>query len=135
MESQLDSNAYAFVYLAQLALADSDTSLALEMVRACRDSLAEIDDDLEFELQRVGLRASLPSFDEQYAEIKVVLSANRQVSENNVELLEEAIERAPKLVDLHLLLSACYRSWRDNDSALEVLREAEQQRDPILRLI
>ena len=127
LESQLDSNAYAYVFLAQLALADSDTALAAEMVAACRSALAEIDENLELELQRVTLQAALPTFEEQYAEVKVVMSANRPVSENHVELLEKAVELAPELVDLHLLLAACYRGWGDDDSAMEVLREAEGQ--------
>lgn len=130
LESHLDSNPYAYVYLAQLALADGDSALSTKYVKACRASLAEVDDNLELELQRVGLRASLPTFDEQFAEIKVVLSANRPVAEDQVELLEQAIEIAPKLIDLHLLLSACYRSWRDDESALEVLREAKQRAGP-----
>ncbi|MCY4064551.1 MAG: tetratricopeptide repeat protein [Chloroflexi bacterium] len=130
LESQLDSNAYAYVFLAQLALADLDSSLASQMVEACRAGFAEIDDNLELELQRITLQASLPSFAEQYAETKVMLSANRPVSEDKVESLERAIELAPKLVDLHLLLSACYRSWRDDESALEVLREAAEQAGP-----
>lgn len=127
LESQLDSNAYAYVYLAQLALADSEAALAAELAAACRSSLAEVDENLELELQRITLQASLPAFEEQYAEIKVVLSANRPVSEDQVDTLERAIELAPKLVDLHLLLSTCYRSWGDDESALEVLREAEGQ--------
>lgn len=130
LEKHLDSNAYAYVFLAQLALADADSALASEMVEACRAAFAEIDDNLELELQRVKLQASLPSFAEQYAETKVVLSANRPVSEDKVEALEQAIELAPKLVDLHLLLSACYRSWRDDESALEVLREAAGHAGP-----
>ena len=130
LERHFDSNAYAYVFLAQLALADMNSALADEMVEACRASLAEIDDNLELELQRVKLQAALPSFAEQYAEIKVVLSANRQVSEDKVEMLEQAIEHAPKLVDLHLLLSACYRSWRDDESAMEVLREAAEHAGP-----
>lgn len=130
LEKHLDSNAYAYIFLAQLALADSDNKLASEMVEACRASFAEIDDNLELELQRVQLQAALPSFAEQYAETKVTLSANRPVSEDTVELLERAIELAPKLVDLHLLLSACYRSWRDDESALEVLREAAEPAGP-----
>ncbi len=130
LEGHLDSNAYAYIFLAQLALADSDSALASEMVEACRESFVEIDENLELELQRINLQASLPSFAEQYAETKVVLSANRPVSEDKVDLLEQAIELAPRLVDLHLLLSACYRSWRDDDSALEVLREAAEQAGP-----
>ena len=136
LERHRDSNPYAFVYLAQLSLADADSALSAQYVEACRASLAVIDDNLELELQRVGLRASLPSFDERFAEIKVVLSANRPVAEDQVEVLEQAIEFAPKLIDLHLLLSACYRSWRDNENALEVLREAEQRAgsDPQIEL-
>lgn len=130
LENHLDSNPYAYVYLAQLAVADSDSALSAEYVAACRASLAEIDDNLELELQRVGLRASLPSFDAQYAEIKVALGANRPVAQDQVDMLEGAIELGPKLIDLHLLLSACYGSWRDNDSALEVLREAEERAGP-----
>ena len=71
LEKHLDSNAYAYIFLAQLALADSDNKLASEMVEACRASFAEIDDNLELELQRVQLQAALPSFAEQYAETKV----------------------------------------------------------------
>lgn len=125
LEAQLDSNPFAYVYLADLALADTDLGLAKELVAECRASFTTIDDNLELELQRTSLQATLPSFDARYAEIKVVLSANRPVPEDKVDLLEQAIELAPKLVDLHLLLSTCYRSWGDNDSALEVLREAE----------
>ncbi len=126
LERQLDSNPYAYAHLAQLALADGDSAMAVEMIATCRAKFAEIDDNLELELQRINLQATLPSFDARYAEIKVILSANRPVSEDQVDMLEQAIEHAPKLVDLHLLLSQCYRSWRDADSAHEVLREAEQ---------
>ena len=126
LERQLDSNPYAYVHLAQLTLADADSAMALEMIQACRAKFTEIDDNLELELQRIKLQATLPSFDARYAEIKVILSANRPVSEDQVDMLEQAIEHAPKLVDLHLLLSQCYISWRDADSAHEVLREAEQ---------
>ncbi len=125
LERQLDSNPFAYAHLAQLAVADEDSAFALEMIEACQAKFAEIDENLELELQRVKLQATLPSFGARYAEIKVVLSANRPVSEDQVDLLEQAIEHAPKLVDLHLLLSQCYRSWQDVDSALEVLREAE----------
>jgi tetratricopeptide (TPR) repeat protein len=127
LEDQLDSNAYAYVYLAQLALADVDAEYAAEMIDACRAALAEIDDDLELELQRLKLQVSLPAFEEKFAEIKVILSANRPVSEENVDLLEQAIKIAPRMIDLYVLLSKCYRSWKDNDSAFEVLQEAAQQ--------
>ena len=134
LERQLDSNPYACAHLAQLALADADTALALEMIEACRAKFAELDENLKLELQRLKLEATLPAFDAQFAEIKIVLSTNRPVAEDQVDLLEKAIELAPELVDLPMLLSQCYRSWRDSDSALEVLREAEQQAGPDPRI-
>jgi len=130
LESQLDANAYAYVYSAQLALADADKEYAAEMIDACRQTLAQIDDDLELELQRLKLQVSLPAFEENIAEAKVILSANRPVSEDKVDLLEQAIEIAPRMVDLYVLLSKCYRSWKDLDNALEVLQEAAQQAGP-----
>jgi len=130
LEGQLDSNAYAYVYLAQLALADGDAQYAADMIAACRGRLAETDDTLDLELQRLKLQATYAGFEEKLAETKVILSANRPAADEIVELLEQAIEMAPKLLDLHLLLSRCYRSWKDDDSALEVLREAEQQAGP-----
>lgn len=130
LESQLDSNAYAYVHLAQLALSDEDSAWAAELIEKCRAKFVEIDENLELEFQRINLQATMPSFDVQFAEIKVVLSANRPVSEEQVDTLEKAIELAPKLVDLHLLLSQCYQSWQDRDSAFEVLREADQLAGP-----
>ena len=44
-----------------------------------------------------------------------------------MELLEEAIEIAPKMVDLYVILSRCYLSWQDSDSAIEVLNEANNR--------
>ena len=47
-----------------------------------------------------------------------------------MDLLEQAIEIAPRMVDLYILLSKCYRSWKDMDNALEVLQEAGPQAGP-----
>ena len=100
------------------------------MIDACRQTLAEVGDDLELELQRLQLQVSLPAFEEKIAETKVILGANRPVSEDKVDLLEQAIEIAPGLVDLYVLLSKCYRSWKDMENALEVLDEATRQAGP-----
>ena len=127
LERAMDANAYAHVFLAQLALADNDTDLAENTVRACRSRFTEIDDDLEIELQRLELAARLPGFEETFAELKLLLSGNRNVSEQQVDLLEEAVEIAPKLVDLYVVLSSCYVAWDDSDSAIEVLEDAERK--------
>ncbi len=125
--AHVDSNPFAYVYLAQLALAEDDASQAQAWIDACRERFSSLDSDLELELQRFELQARLPAFAEAFAEIKVLLSAQRPVREAQVELLEEAIEIAPKMVDVYALLARCYRSWKDDESALEVLQDAENK--------
>ncbi len=127
LERATDANVYAHVFLAQLALADEDKDLAKDTIAACRRRFAEIDDELEIELQRLELSARLPNFEAAFAEIKLHLSGSRNVSEGQVELLEEAIEIAPRMVDLYVVLSRCYASWEDSESAIEVLEDAERQ--------
>lgn len=121
-----DANAYAHVFLAQLALADEDTDLAKTTIAACRQRLSEIDDELEIELQRLELSAQLLGFEETFAEIKLLLSSNRNVTEGQVEILEEAIKIAPKMIDIYVVLAGCYASWEDSEGAAEVLEEAER---------
>ena len=127
LEQYVDANPFAYVFLAQLALSDSDIQVAADMIEACRSRFSQMDDDLELELQHLEVRVKLPNFEEYFAEIKVTLNASRIVPENSVELLEQAIEIAPKMIDLYLLLSRCYRSWKENESANEVLQEAESK--------
>lgn len=122
-----DANPYAHVFLAQLALADEDHALASETIQACRGQLAEIDDSLETELQRLELSAKLPGFEAAFAEIKLLLGSKNQVTEEQVDLLESAVDIAPRMIDLYIVLSSCYLSWKDHESALEVLNDARQR--------
>ena len=125
LERHLDSNAYAYVLLGQLALATDDSTSALELVANCRSALSQVDDDLEIELQRLELAARLPEFAAVFAEVKVVLNAKRPVPNDHFEMLEAAVEIAPKMVDLYVILSRAYLSANDSDNALAVLQEAE----------
>ena len=127
LERASDANVYAYIFLAQLALADEDIELAKDAIASCRDRFAELDDELEIELQRLELSARISGFDAAFAEIKLLLNGRRAVSEGQVELLEAAIEIAPRLVDLYVVLSQCYSAWEDAESALEVMRDAESQ--------
>ena len=116
---------YAYIYLAQLAIADGNSELAKTSIASCRQSLAQPDRDLEVELQRLELSAALADFEQRFAEIKVMLDAKRHVSDADVEFLEEALETAPLVIDLYIVLSRCYRSWNDIEAAFEVLADAE----------
>ena len=122
-----DANPYAHVYLAQLALADGDTESASATIDACRRQLAELDDELDTELQRLELSARLPGFEVDFAEIKLALASGKPVTERQVDLLEEAVDISPKMLDLHVVLARCYVAWEDYDSAAEVLEVGEQE--------
>ena len=115
-----------YVYLAQLALVDENSDLAKASIASGRQSLAQPDHDLELELQRLELSAALPDFEQRFAEIKVMLDAKRNVSNQDVEFLEEALDIAPDRIDLYMTLSGCYRNWGDIETAYEVLADAEQ---------
>lgn len=122
-----DANPYAHVFLAQFALANGETQLARETIEACRQQLAQLDDELDIELQRLELSARLPGFEANFAEIKLSLAGNRSVKESQVDLLEKAVEIAPKLADLYVTLSRCYAAWEDYESAAEVLADGENK--------
>ena len=125
--SEAEENPYAYTNLAQLAIVDGNYEMAKQQLQECRQSIETIDDEVELELQRLELYADRPDFEQSFAEIKVLLNAKRPIREIDVELLEEAIEIAPKMVDLYVILSRCYLSWQDSDSAIEVLNEANNR--------
>lgn len=127
LSSATDANPYAHVFLAQLALADEDHALASETIQACRERLAEIDDALEAELQRLELSAKLPGFEAAFAEVKLLLGSDSKVTEAQVDLLENAVDIAPRMLDLYIALSRCYLSWKDKETALEVLNDAREK--------
>lgn len=124
---ELGSKPYLYTNLAQLAIVDGNPQMAKQQLQECRRVTEPLDEELELELQRLELSADKPGFEQNFAEIKVLLNAGRPIRESDVELLEEAIEIAPGLIDLYVTLSRCYLSWQDSDSAVEVLSEAKNQ--------
>ncbi|MDE2820193.1 MAG: hypothetical protein OXI40_10730 [Chloroflexota bacterium] len=120
-------NPYLYANLAQLAIVDGKSQMAKQQLQECRRVTETVDEELELELQRLELSAERPGFEQSFAEIKVLLNAKRSIRESDVELLEEAIEIAPRMIDLYVTLSRCYLHWQDKDSAIEVLTEAKNQ--------
>ncbi len=138
LTAQLESKsrqAAVYACLAQLALVDEDVELAQQYIEKARQTEDEIDDDLELELQRLDLVARLPEFEGRFAEIKVMLNAMRPLGAKEVDLLEEAIELAPRMIDLYVTLARCYLSWHDSESANEVLSDAQQRAGEHPRII
>ena len=124
MESNPE-NLVSYLNLAQLAVVDQNTDLALQYLKSCEELISSERNDLEVEIQRLKLSAIYLDFDQQYSEIKVILNAGRTVSEQDVEFLESAIEIAPTYGELYVTLTHCYLNWKDTEAALEVITEAQ----------
>ncbi|MCY4464372.1 MAG: hypothetical protein OXE46_02420 [Chloroflexi bacterium] len=124
LQRHASANANAIVCLAALAFEAGDYDRAAGWIDQCREHIHD-GDPLELELQRIELQMTLPGFEESLGEIRLTLSAGKAVAERDIELLESACEIAPLLVDLRLALSRCYLSWKDQETALEVLNEAK----------
>jgi hypothetical protein len=118
-------NPTSYLNLAQLAIIDENTILAQEYLALCEKLIPHYSEDIEIEVQRLKLSVVYLNFDQEYSEIKMILDAKHTVSEHDVEFLEDAIEIAPKFGDLYVTLARCYLSWRDTDTALEVLNDAQ----------
>ena len=128
LRSRLDDEARKpalYACLAQLAVHERQFERAMGYIDEARASQPEGDDELELDLQRLELMAALPDFESRFAEIKITLANRRAVPERDVDLLESAIEIAPRMIDLYLALSDCYSGWNDHESALEVLSDAQ----------
>ena len=120
-------NPSSFLNLAQLAIIDEKMDLAQEYLQICEKFLPEYGESIEIEIQRLRLSVEFLNFEQDYSEIKMVLDASHTISEGNIEFLEEAIEIAPKFGDLYVTLALCYLTWKDTDSALEVLNDAQSK--------
>lgn len=128
LKAALDDDNRPFLYgsLAQVALLEQNYKLAADYVAEARGSFHAHNDELELELQRLELMSAMPDFEARFAEVKLLLNAGRPVSESDADLLESAIETAPKLVDTYITLARVYASWRDYDGATEILLEGRE---------
>ena len=130
-----DNRPYLYASLAQVAILEQNYVLAATQLSEARQSIQETDDDLELELQRLELMTAAPDFEARFAEVKLMLNAGRPVSESDADLLETAIEIAPKLVDTYITLARVYASWRDYEGASEILLEGRERAGEHPRLI
>ena len=114
---------------------EQNYALAENYLAEARQSFREPDDDLELELQRLELMSAVPDFEARFAEVKLLLNAGRPVSESDAELLESAIDIAPKLVDTYITLARVYAGWRDFEGASEILLESRERAGEHPRII
>jgi len=118
------NNPDANLFLAQLYLLDGQIDKSNTYLDKVESLIDDDDNELVPELQRLRLSVHLEDFESKYADIRVILNANKNISEENVELLETAIEIAPRFADIYVTLARCYLLWNDVETAREVLNDA-----------
>lgn len=118
-----ENNPFLLLSLAQVAIFDNDMSLAEDYLNSAEKYVDSFGDKLVVNIQQLRLSTAFPDFEHYYSEVNTILSANRNISEEHVGFLEDAIEIAPKISDLYVMLGRCYLNWKDFDASLEVLNE------------
>jgi len=79
------------------------------------------------DIEHLLLLCEMPDFEGRFAELSASLDARTTPSDEDVDFLEEVVERAPTLVPAHLLLSRAYAVSDDRQAALEVLLDAQKE--------
>jgi|GEM_PF-792895 len=113
-----------YLNLAALHIAGYDGEAAvplLEKAKTMTESLPQL-----AEIERLALTAENPEFDYRFAEVSSILDAGNKLSADDVEFLEDVVEKAPHVIDAHIALGRSYYYWEEFDEALEVLLDAQE---------
>jgi len=79
------------------------------------------DPQLSAEIERLALSANDPEFEAQFGEIVDLINADVELSTENVEFLEDILDKAPRFPQIYVLLAIAYRKWGETEDALDVL--------------
>jgi Flp pilus assembly protein TadD len=89
-------------------------------------NLANSDKQLEADIDRLMLIAEDPDFEQQLGEITDLVNAGSELSEADMDFLEQAMEKAPSFVDLYILLANAYLHFDEVSDALDVLLDGQK---------
>lgn len=78
------------------------------------------------EIERLTLAADDPDFEARFGEITDLVNAGNQLSPEDVEFLEDVLERAPLYGQAYTLLAGAYNAWDETEDALDVLLDGQK---------
>ncbi len=110
--------------LAIAYLADEDGDAAAQELQ--RGQNLTDNPEILADIQRLLLIAEDPEFEFRLGEINDVISAGNNIGVEDVEFLEEALEKAPEFDELYLLIARAYLGWKENSSAIETLLDGHE---------
>ncbi|MEO8607664.1 MAG: tetratricopeptide repeat protein [Chloroflexota bacterium] len=88
-------------------------------------NLAKSDPQTVADIERLTLTAEDPNFEQQLGEITDLVNAGGELSEENMDFLEEAMEKAPSFADLYIILANAYLHFDEVSDALDVLLDGQ----------
>lgn len=135
---QVPGRLHLSVHLAAAHLLAESFDDAAEVLEDIRDRLTGSDDVLLAEVDRLLLAVDDPDFEMRIGEFTSLVDAGKSLPSDDVEYLENAIERAPTFAEGYVLLARSYLTWDETSAAIETLLDGHKQlpEDPeIIRIL
>jgi len=123
------------INLAVVLITDEQEDAAIDMLEKAEDLT---DDDIALnDIDRLYLIADDPEFEARIGEITALVNAGSRISSSDLDYLEEIIEEAPGLTEIHVLLGKAYLAMSQGQAALETLLDGHEQspEDPELIVV
>ena len=118
--------------LAFALIVDEQDDDAVDLLETIQDETE--DTNIINESERLLLLIDDPQFELKLNEFDQILEAGNAISSENVDYLEDLLEKVPILAEAYVVLAKAYRAWEDDETALETLVDghAELPNDPAI---
>lgn len=109
---------------AAVLLENEDRDAALPLLEHAK-SLTE-DLSVQSDIEQLILTAHYPDFEERFSEVSSIIAAGNPPETEDMDFLEDVVERAPTFTAGCILLARAYLLWDDNEAAMETLLDAQK---------
>ena len=120
-----DASVDLMLVLASLYTLEDENDRAMDLLE--RAETMTDDPGVLAEIDHLFLSAEDPEFDIKLGDIDALVQAGTELSSGDFDFLEDALERAPAMIDLYIILGRAYETVGDDDAALETLLDGHKQ--------
>ncbi len=116
----------AIANLAAGYIADEQYEQAKSVLKKLKTQLTSADTDAHEDIAQLLLTADEPDLEMKLGEFGEIVNAGNTLSEDDVDYLEDIVERVPTLPTLYVVLAKAYQNWGEDDTALDTLVDGQQ---------
>lgn len=113
-----------YINLAALHMSHDDLDAAKPLLEKALKQTSDVNELAEIE--RLLLAVNDDEFEQRFGEAVGILDAGNELSADEVEFLENVVEKAPHMMQAQLALARAYYVWDEKKDALEVLLDAQE---------